>query len=120
MESLSPVKHLLTKFSHSSSILIFFGTFTDGQLLMQKLCHETKQAWETNMDAYRTRLTKSRKILKTPKGFNSELGEYLLEGSRYNSYKLFVHIYNQSDLIAFTKFINQVSQPHLLRNISNF
>jgi hypothetical protein len=109
----SNYKNLLTKFPNSCLLLSYYDNYFNATLLMNKLCKETKEIWESEFEAYQTRFSRYKRALEYTDLFDTKFRDYLVDHQKYLHYKLDIWFENKEGYQLFIKlFFEKVPETH--------
>ncbi|CAI2378392.1 unnamed protein product [Moneuplotes crassus] len=118
-ESTGSLQSLLSKFSHCSSILRYYGTFSQCKGLMLGLCMETRRCFQDNLVAFRNRLEQGEAgefvKLELDPGFGEEHVEVLEKIGGHSQCQIggeiavLVTLVKEEDILSFCEFVESCS-----------
>ena len=105
MEPLLPTINLLTKFSHCSNIIKYYGKYHESKLVLMSLWKETNEVWKSNAFAFRNTFEEDRRLLEYSGRFNEDFIAFLLEDEKYKMYSLKIKLIENEEIKLFCDFI---------------
>mmetsp|Transcript_31967 Transcript_31967/g.28329 ORF Transcript_31967/g.28329 Transcript_31967/m.28329 type:complete len:572 (+) Transcript_31967:18-1733(+) len=114
MESLK-ISELLSKFSHCSTIIQYFGSYSHSQSLLSLFSKETRDMWVLNKYAFRIFFHTNKKIMEFHSSFNEEFADFLIAEYRYIKYKPKIRLSTADKINLFCTFIERVEYPDKLQ-----
>ncbi|CAI2359032.1 unnamed protein product [Moneuplotes crassus] len=111
MERISYTQELVTKFSHCSTILQYYGTFTEAMRVIPFLCKGSLAMVRVYYEALKNRLNTKKSILRQKGSFTKELVKFLLESKRYLCYQMEIKLEKPKEVTLFKKFISKIEKP---------
>ncbi|CAI2358800.1 unnamed protein product [Moneuplotes crassus] len=99
---------LITKFSHCSTILQFYGTFAICEKLLMRLSSKKRQMWIDNREAFLNCIG----LKGVPKDtmdfcqeFNYEIEKFMLDNNRFINYDFIIRLSNSETLFQLISFL---------------
>ncbi|CAI2363262.1 unnamed protein product [Moneuplotes crassus] len=131
METTHQISDLLTKFSYASTIMKYFGRYSDSQIVLTLLSRETSKMWTDFKYAFRICFLSTENIntfassphqrefkkkhMEHHKGFSQEFYDLLISEFRYISYLPKIKLITISQIELLSDFISKVEYPEHLQ-----
>ncbi|CAI2359151.1 unnamed protein product [Moneuplotes crassus] len=101
----------MIKFSHCSTILQYYGTFTEAMRVIPFLCKGSLAMVRVYYEALKNRLNTKKSILRQKGSFTKELIKFLLEGKRHLLYQMEIKLEKPKEVTLFKKLVTKTEEP---------
>ena len=107
MEALSQINKVLNNFGSSCNILLFYGSWLEGMLLMLRLNKESRQYWIEWENEYKQALDWNRYQIEIS-NFHNRLVKELLNHSLYSFLELIIYVESKEEFKYYLKFLEEL------------